>query len=58
MDLAQAVEFDESAAFANIQAVRPGMQVFKVSSKSGAGMNELFDYLRSRLAASRETAIA
>jgi hydrogenase nickel incorporation protein HypB len=58
MDLAQAVEFDESAALANIQAVRPGMQVFKVSSKTGAGMNEFLDYLRSRLAASRETAIA
>lgn len=57
MDLAQAVEFDESAALANIQAVRPGMQIFKVSAKTGYGTEEFLDYLRSRLAASRETAI-
>jgi hydrogenase nickel incorporation protein HypB len=30
IDLAEAVEFDWAAASANIQAVRPGMQVFKV----------------------------
>jgi hydrogenase nickel incorporation protein HypB len=58
MDLAPAVEFDESVALANIQAVRPGMQVFKVSSKTGAGMGEFLEFLRSRLAASRETTIA
>ncbi len=58
MDLAQAVEFDESAAFANIQAVRPGMRVFKVSSKTGTGMEEFLEFLRSRRAASRQTAIA
>ncbi len=45
MDLAAAVEFDEAAAHANIQAVRPGMQVFTVSSKNGAGMDTLFDFL-------------
>lgn len=56
MDLAQAVEFDESAAIANIQAVRPGMQVFKVSSKTGAGTEEFLGYLRSRLDGSREIA--
>jgi hydrogenase nickel incorporation protein HypB len=33
IDLAAAVEFDELAANANIQAVRPGMRVFKVSAK-------------------------
>ncbi len=56
MDLAQAVEFDESAAMANIQAVRPGMQVFKVSAKTGRGAEEFLDYLRSRLSASQEPA--
>src|SRR5712671_1494671 len=45
MDLAAAVEFDEATARANVQAVRPGMQVFTVSSKNGAGMEELFDFL-------------
>src|SRR6202161_1350805 len=38
MDLATAVEFDEEAARRNIQAVRPGMQILKVSSKTGVGM--------------------
>ena len=53
MDLAVAVEFDEGAARANIQAVRPGMQVFTVSSKSGAGMEEFFNLLVRRAAALR-----
>jgi hydrogenase nickel incorporation protein HypB len=57
MDLAEAVEFNEGAALANIQAVRPGMQMFKVSAKTGAGMDAFLDHLRSRLASSRETAI-
>src|ERR1700688_4711816 len=38
MDLAEAVEFDWHTAYNNIQAVRPGMQVFKLSAKSGEGM--------------------
>jgi hydrogenase nickel incorporation protein HypB len=50
MDLAKAVEFDETAARASIQAVRPGMQVFMVSSRTGAGMEELFSFLISRSA--------
>jgi hydrogenase nickel incorporation protein HypB len=54
MDLAEAVEFDERAAQASIQAVRPGMQVFKVSTKTGSGTEGFLDYLRSRLAGLRE----
>lgn len=46
MDLAAAVEFDEAAALANIEAVRPGMKVLKVSSKTGLGMDECLGYLR------------
>ena len=53
MDLADAVEFDEAAALRNIQAVRPGMRVFKVSSKTGSGMTEFADYICSRLVESR-----
>jgi len=45
MDLAEAVEFDLEAAESNIQRVRPGMRVFKVSSKSGAGMSEWIEFL-------------
>src|ERR1700688_2152403 len=37
-DLAAAAEFDEVAAKRNIQAVRPGMESFQVSAKSGEGM--------------------
>jgi hydrogenase nickel incorporation protein HypB len=50
MDLAAAVEFDEKSAMANIQAVRPGMQVFQVSAKSGAGMEECLNFLVQRRA--------
>jgi hydrogenase nickel incorporation protein HypB len=53
IDLAQAVEFNEEAALANIQAVRPGMQVFKVSAKNDRGLAEFVDYLRSRVRALR-----
>jgi hydrogenase nickel incorporation protein HypB len=49
-DLAAAVEFDSTEAIDNIQRVRPGMQVFQVSAKTGAGMDELMGYFRSQLA--------
>ncbi len=39
-DLAAAVEFDSAECERNIQSVRPGMQVLKVSAKSGAGFDE------------------
>jgi len=48
VDLAEAVEFDWSVANANIQAVRPGMQVLRVSSKTGEGMEEWLAALPSR----------
>jgi len=48
MDLAEAVEFDATAASRNIQAVRPGMQVFQISAKTGEGMNELIRFLGAR----------
>jgi hydrogenase nickel incorporation protein HypB len=38
-DLAQAVEFDWNATKRNINAVRPGMEVIAVSSKTGNGMD-------------------
>jgi hydrogenase nickel incorporation protein HypB len=53
MDLAVAVEFDEAAARKNIQAVRPGMEVFEVSAKTGEGMNPYLEFLVSCLADSR-----
>jgi hydrogenase nickel incorporation protein HypB len=39
LDLAEVAEFDREAAYRHIQAVRPGMRVFEVSSKTGAGMD-------------------
>jgi len=53
MDLATAVEFDWKTAYGNIQAVRPGMEVFKLSAKTGEGMNEYLDFLKKRLKESR-----
>lgn len=44
-DLAQAVEFDWDAASANIDSVRPGMEVIAVSSKTGAGMDQWLERL-------------
>jgi hydrogenase nickel incorporation protein HypB len=48
VDLAAAVEFDGAAARRNIQSVRPGMQVFEVSAKSGEGMEQWLLFLRTR----------
>lgn len=45
MDLAEAVEFDLTAAQTNIQQVRPGMKVFEVSGKTGAGLDSLLSFL-------------
>jgi hydrogenase nickel incorporation protein HypB len=47
MDLAAAVEFDREAAIANIESVRPGVQVLGVSAKTGDGMAEWLGFLRS-----------
>ena len=47
MDLAEAVEFDRQTAFDSIQAVRPAMRIFEVSSKTGAGMDEWLKFLES-----------
>lgn len=48
-DLAQAVEFDWKAAERNIHAVRPGMDIIRVSSKTGDGMNCWLERLLSGL---------
>jgi hydrogenase nickel incorporation protein HypB len=49
MDLAAAVEFDWTAAYGNIQAVRPGMRVFKLSTKNGDGLREFLEFLAAHL---------
>jgi hydrogenase nickel incorporation protein HypB len=55
-DLAIAVEFDEAAAIRNIHAVRPGMEIFKLSSKTGEGMLELTQFLEARRANATQSA--
>ena len=47
MDLASAAEFNLELACANIESVRPGMPIFSVSSKAGAGINELLESLKT-----------
>jgi len=46
IDLAAAVEFDWEAAEENIQRVRPGMRVLRVSAKTGEGMDGWLAFLR------------
>jgi hydrogenase nickel incorporation protein HypB len=55
MDLAEAADFDLAAARRNIESVRPGMQIFEVSAKSGSGMTEVLQFLRNQLVRSRES---
>jgi hydrogenase nickel incorporation protein HypB len=47
IDLAAAAEFDRAAAHRNIQSVRPGMQVFEVSAKTGEGLEPLMRFLET-----------
>jgi hydrogenase nickel incorporation protein HypB len=53
LDLAEAVGFDWAAAQANIQAVRPGMDIVRLSAKTGVGMPDYIAFLESRLAETR-----
>jgi len=55
-DLADAVQFDEVEARRNIQAVRPGMEVFKLSAKTGEGMIDCLYFLERRRMPSRAAA--
>jgi hydrogenase nickel incorporation protein HypB len=45
VDIAEACEFDREMAMANLNAVRPGMRIFEISSKTGRGMEEWMGYL-------------
>jgi len=55
-DLATAVEFDRAAAYANIDAVHPGIRVLETSAKTGAGMADWLTYL-ANLRSARLTAL-
>jgi hydrogenase nickel incorporation protein HypB len=56
LDLAAAVGFDEGAAKRNIQSVRPGMQILKLSAKTGEGMPSFVEFLEKRRLHTQSTA--
>jgi hydrogenase nickel incorporation protein HypB len=43
-DLAEAVEFSAETAHRNINCVRPGIRIFELSTKTGAGFPELIEW--------------
>jgi hydrogenase nickel incorporation protein HypB len=53
IDLAPHVDFDWRVAQRNVQAIRPGMEIFRLSSKTGEGMQDFMLYLESRRSQSR-----
>lgn len=55
-ELAAAVEFDWETARKSIESVRPGMQIFRLSAKTGEGMQGFQDFLAQRLAEHRAVA--
>jgi hydrogenase nickel incorporation protein HypB len=55
-ELAGAVEFDWETARKSIESVRPGMQIFRLSAKTGEGMQSFQDFLAQRLAEHRAVA--
>jgi hydrogenase nickel incorporation protein HypB len=55
MDLASAVEFDWETARKNIQSVRPGMQIFRLSAKTGEGMPEYLTFLSQQVVEHRQS---
>jgi hydrogenase nickel incorporation protein HypB len=55
-ELAGPVEFDWETAKASIQAVRPGMRIFRLSAKTGEGMGEYLEFLSQQLAEQKAVA--
>jgi hydrogenase nickel incorporation protein HypB len=54
IDLARAVEFDADAARRNLLAVRPGLPIFELSARTGAGMDAWLEYLAQARQAARQ----
>lgn len=53
IDLAEVVGFDRPQAHASIQDVRPGMRIMELSARSGAGMDDWIELLKSHLCSSK-----
>ncbi len=56
IDLAEAVGFDEELAVRNIQEVRPGIEVLRVSARTGQGVEDWADRLKRLLSQKRSGA--
>jgi len=54
IDLAQAAEFDRATAEQNIQSVRPGMPVLRVSAKTNDGLANLLKFIQTAREAASE----
>jgi hydrogenase nickel incorporation protein HypB len=50
MDLAAAVEFSSETVHRNIECVRPGIDVFEISTKTGLGIESVLRWFASRRA--------
>ena len=48
-DLATACDFDREAAITNIESIQPKAKIFELSTKTGAGLKDWFNYLEERL---------
>jgi hydrogenase nickel incorporation protein HypB len=48
VDLTEACDYDRGTALANLKKVSPGAQVFEVSAKTGAGMEQWLKFLADR----------
>ena len=55
-DLAAAVGFDWEAARRSIESVRPGIEIFRLSAKTGVGLEAYLDFLARRLSEQRAPA--
>jgi hydrogenase nickel incorporation protein HypB len=55
-ELADAVEFDWETARKSIQSVRPGMRIFRLSAKTGDGMQDYYEFLAQQRAEHRTVA--
>ena len=56
-ELTTAVEFDWQTARNSIESVRPGMKIFRLSAKTGEGMNDYLDFLAAQLREHRSIAL-
>lgn len=45
IDLAEAVDFNRSTAYANLHAVRPGLRIFETSAKTGLGLEAWVNFI-------------